>query len=137
MGQDTTGAAGGRRGRPGLNQQGQHMKSNAILIASPLVGIACGLVSHLSFLEGKWLNLVLWGVVGVVLGLFASGRRQVVWAGVLFGFCMTVVFLISGFQGNPNQLPAFLVLTLVLSVVGVAGGLVSVFVGSRLRGILH
>ncbi len=113
------------------------MKSNWILLVSALAGIACGLVSQSSFLAGQWLNLVLWGIVGIVLGVFTNGRRAIVWAGILYGFCLSISFLISGFQGSADKLPAFLALTLALSVVGVIGGLVTVFVGSLLRRLRH
>ena len=113
------------------------MKSNSILFVPALVGIACGLASESSLLAGQWLNLILWGIAGVVLGLFTTGRRMIVWAGIVYGFCLSVTFLISGFQGSADKLPAFLALTLALSVVGAAGGLASVWVGSRLRRIIR
>jgi hypothetical protein len=111
------------------------VKSNLILFVSALVGIVCGLASNSRLLAGQWANLVVWGIAGIVLGLFASGRRVIVWAGILFGFFLSISFLILGFQGSSDKLPAFLVLTLGLSVIGAVGGLVTVFVGSRLRGI--
>jgi hypothetical protein len=113
------------------------MKPNLLLIISGVVGIVCGLVSHTPFLNGQWLNLVVWGIVGIALGLFMSGTRLIIWAGLVYGFCLSVTFLISGFQGNADKLPAFLLLTLVLSLVGALGGLATVFVGSRLRRLLH
>lgn len=112
------------------------MKSNPLLFVSALVGIVCGLASQSSLLAGQWLNLVVWGIAGVVLGLFANGRRVMIWAGIVYGFFLSVTFLISGFQGSPDKLPGFLVLTLALSVIGAIGGLVTVFIGSRLRGIV-
>ena len=113
------------------------MKSNLILIISALVGIACGLASQTSLLAGQWLTLIVWGIAGVVLGLFTPGGRVMVWAGIVYGFCLTVTFLISGFRGSADKLPGFLLLTLALSVVGAASGLVSVSVGSRLRSIIR
>jgi hypothetical protein len=113
------------------------MKPTVMLIVSGLVGIACGLVSHSRFLEGQWANLVVWGIVGVALGWFTNGTRQIVWVGIVFGFLLSVSFLISGFQGSADKLPGFLILTLVLSVAGIVGGLAAVFVGSRLRRILQ
>ena len=113
------------------------MKPNLLLIISGVVGIACGLVSHTPFLEGQWLNLAVWGIVGIALGLFTIGTRLTIWAGLVYGFCLSVTFLVSGFQGSADKLPAFLLLTLVLSLVGALGGLVTVYVGSRLRRLFH
>ncbi len=112
------------------------MKPYSILFFSAVVGITCGLASQTSFLAGQWLNLVLWGIAGVVLGLFTTGRRLIVWTGIVYGFFLSVTFLISGFQGSADKLPGFLVLTLALSVIGAIGGLVTVWVGSRLRRII-
>lgn len=112
------------------------MKTYLIPFISAVVGIACGLASQSSLLAGQWLNLVLWGIVGVVLGIFTNERRMIVWAGILYGFSLSVSFLLAGFQGSADKLPGFLLLTLVLSVVGAMGGLVTVFVGSRLRRIV-
>jgi hypothetical protein len=55
----------------------------------------------------------------------------------VYGFFMSVTFLISGFQGSPDKLPGFLALTLGLSIVGALGGLVTVFIGSRLRRLIR
>jgi hypothetical protein len=112
------------------------MKTNVLLIASAVAGIVCGLVSLTPFLAGQWANLVLWAVAGLVLGLFAAGRRMILWAGILFGVFLSFTFLLAGFQGSPDKLPGFLLLTLGLSVVGALGGLVTVFIGSRLRPIV-
>jgi hypothetical protein len=109
------------------------MKNYRMPIIGGVLGIACGLVSHTSFLEGKWANLIVWGLAGIVFGLFLRDTRQIVWAGIAFGFLLSVTFLIAGFQGSANNLPAFLLLTLVLSVFGIGGGLAAVFIGSRVR----
>ncbi|SRR5258706_8139816 len=109
------------------------MKTYLLAIIAGVVGIACGLVSHTFLLEGQWFNLVVWGIAGIVLGVFAQGRRQFVGVGIVYGVFLSVTFLLSGFQGSPGNLPGFLVLTLLLSVVGALGGLVTVFIGSWLR----
>jgi|SRR5579859_1052039 len=113
------------------------MKPYKMPIFGAVVGIACGLASNTSWLAGKWANLIVWAVAGIVLGLFVAGGRQFVWTGVVFGFLMSVSFLISGFGGTPDKLPAFLLLTLVLSVFGALGGLLAVFIGSRVRRLVR
>jgi hypothetical protein len=72
-------------------------------------------------------------LAGIVLGLFVLGRRQILVVGVVYGIFLSVTFLLSGFQGTPGNLPGFLVLTLLLSVVGAVAGVVTVFIGSWLR----
>ena len=109
------------------------MKRYTAAIIAGVVGIACGLVSHTYLLEGKWFNLIVWAIAGIVLGLFVLGRRQIVVVGVVYGIFLSVTFLLSDFQGTPGNLPGFLVLTLLLSVVGAVAGVVTVFIGSWLR----
>jgi hypothetical protein len=109
------------------------MKIDALPIIGGVMGVACGLISVTPWLTGRWVSLIIWGVVGVLLGLWVTKGRPVVWTGLVYGFCLSVTFLLAGFQGSADKLPAFLALTLVLSVVGAAGGLLTVFVGAWLR----
>ena len=113
------------------------LKSNAIVLVAAVVGIACGLVSLTRLLAGQWINLIVWGLAGVVLGWYTSGRRLILWAGIVFGVCLTLSFLLAGFQGSPDKLPGFLLLTLGLSVVGAVAGVATVFVGARLRRLVR
>ena len=112
------------------------MKLTALLIIAAIVGIICGIASDTLFVTAQWANLILWALAGIGLGLFATGRRAVLWTGIVYGVFLSASFLLVGFQGAPDQLPAFLALTLGLSLVGALGGLVTVFAGSRLRGNL-
>jgi len=113
------------------------MKTYLMPIIGGVAGIACGLASNTPWLAGKWANLIVWAVAGIALGLFVDSGRQMVWTGVVYGFLMSVTFLISGFGGTSDKLPAFLVLTLLLSVLGALGGLAAVFIGSRLRRLVR
>ena len=109
------------------------MKTYGMPIVGGVVGIACGLASNTPWLTGQWANLIVWALAGIALGLFVTSNRQIVWTGIVYGFLMAVTFLISGFRGASDKLPAFLLLTLLLSVLGALGGLVAVFIGSRVR----
>jgi hypothetical protein len=110
------------------------MKSNWIFVAAVLVGAACGLASLSPWLAGQWANLIVWAVAGVALGLLAAGRRMIVGAGIVYGVCLSLTFLLGGFRGSPDKLPGLVVLTLALSVIGAIGGIVTVWAGSWLRG---
>jgi hypothetical protein len=112
------------------------MKLSTLLIISAIVGIVCGIASVTVFVTAQWANLILWALAGIGLGFFAVGRRAVLWTGIVYGVFLSASFLLVGFQGTPDKLPAFLVLTLGLSVVGALGGIVTVFVGSQLRRLL-
>jgi uncharacterized membrane protein SirB2 len=104
-----------------------------LLLISALVGIACGELSTHTFIAGTWWNLLFWAAAGIVLGYFALSRKEILWNGAIFGFCLTIAFLFSGFEGTIDKLPSFALLSLGLSVVGILGGVATLFVGSWLR----
>ena len=112
------------------------MKSNFFLLISAAVGIVCGLASHIGFLSAPLTNLALWGLAGLGLGIFANGRRMILWTGIVYGVSLSFSFLLSGFGGRPEVFLSFILLTLLLSVIGALGGLLTVFIGSRLRTLI-
>jgi hypothetical protein len=96
-------------------------------------GVICGLLSTHSVLSGSWFNILFWGVAGAILGFFVPERREVLWSGGLYGFFLSISFLFFGFQGSSDKIVGFAVFSLILSVVGIAGGIASVFIGSWVR----
>ena len=113
------------------------MKLNTLLIISAVVGIVCGIASDTILVTAQWANLILWALAGIGLGFFAVDRPAVLWTGIVYGVFLTASFLLVGFQGAPDKLPAFFVLTLGLSVGGALGGLATMFAGSQLRRIVR
>jgi|ERR1051325_1786533 apolipoprotein N-acyltransferase len=109
------------------------MKFKSIYLISILAGIACGIISNQRLFSGSVLNLIFWGVVGLILGFPQKEKREKVWSGLLYGFSVTISFLISGFNGAPNKLARFVMFSLFLSAIGAACGLVLVFLGARLK----
>jgi hypothetical protein len=113
------------------------VKTRPLLLVSAVVGVAAGLVSLTPLLAGQWANLIVWALAGIVLGLFAKTGRDALWGGIVYGLFLTVTFLLAGFQGAPDKLPAFLLLTLALSVVGMLCGAACVWLGSRARRLIR
>jgi len=97
------------------------------------LGIACGFLSAYTLGFASWWNLLLWAIAGVALGYFVVGTREVLWCGALYGFFLSMAFLLPFFRGASDQLLAFTILTLALTVVSIAGALASVVVGSWIR----
>ena len=64
------------------------MRRYALLIAAAVAGLAVGLVSLTPLLAGQWANLIVWAVVGLVLGWFARDRRAILGAGILAGWSL-------------------------------------------------
>jgi hypothetical protein len=113
------------------------VKIGALLLVSAVVGVACGLASLSPLLAGQWANLIVWALAGLLLGLFARSGRDALWGGLVYGLLLSVTFLLAGFQGAPDKLPAFLALTLALSVVGMLCGAACVWAGSRARRLIR
>jgi hypothetical protein len=102
-----------------------------ILIAAA-IGVVCGYLSAHAFSIGWW-NIIFWGAVGIILGLFTRGNKEVMWKGLWFGFFLSLSFLLNDFQGASDKLPSFILFSLALSVVGALGGWLAVFIGSRAK----
>jgi hypothetical protein len=92
-----------------------------------------GLVSTYPWELGAVPALLLWAIVGIVLGLLVGRRGRVLTVGVGFGVCLTVAFLYSRFGGAPHDLPAYTAFVVAMSVGEATAGLGAVFLGSRFR----
>lgn len=98
------------------------------------VPIALGLVlgwagSHALFL-GFW-TLIPWGTGALGLGYWL-GKRSALLAGALYGFALSVVFLLAGYTGAApvaTRVPFFAL----LGLFGAACGLVLALLGARLK----
>lgn len=97
-----------------------------------LAGLICGILStvpvELRFLPA----MLLWGGVGLAVGLLVRQRRDVVAWGGLYGLFLLVGFFGAHLVANTKALhnPLFDVLAVILTPVG---ALVAVSVGARLR----
>jgi hypothetical protein len=105
---------------------------DAIAVAA---GLLCGTLSNYGILRASWWNLAFWGIAGVVLGFFASDRKEALRAGIWYGMVLVLSFLFSGFKGSADKLLGFSLLALVGAVVGGACGLALGLIGNRLQRI--
>ena len=107
------------------------MKRAAIIAAA--LGVFLGILSNQGVLQGTWWNLALWGLAGGALGLFIADRKTASRAGLVYGACLLLAFMLSGFGGTTDKLPGFLLLTLVITALGTLCGWIAVSTGSLLR----
>lgn len=103
------------------------------IVASGVIGIACGIISNTPLLTGTWLNVVFWGLVGTGMGAFLKEKKDAVPAGLTYGVVLTLSFLISGFRGARDQVFPFILFSIGLSVIGAGCGLLAVWAGYQLR----
>jgi hypothetical protein len=109
------------------------MKAILSVLTSSLVGVVFGILANYTVLQGSWFNLVVWALVGLLIGAFIEEARFIRWSGICYGTFLTAAFLVSGFQGSADKIPAFTLLTLVLCVVGAFCGWCLVVTGNWLK----
>ena len=104
------------------------------LFISIVVGAFLGIVGSRLLFVGSWLSLIPWGVIGLAIG--AISRKAERWLnGGLFGFCLTVAFMVAGYSGaDPvmTKLPFFIL----LGAFGAACGIALALVGFLLWGLV-
>lgn len=105
------------------------------IISSVIVGVVFGVVSNSSVLLGSWFNIVIWAVVGILIGLFIEQRKYVRSSGLSYGFSLTASFLISGFQGASDKIIGFTLLSIGISLIGACGGWLVVYIGNLIKNL--
>src|SRR5512141_3109239 len=112
------------------------MRSRYLLIVASLAGILTGVGSTFPVELTAAPSLIFWGVTGVVIGLFADTRKEVLWWGSLYGFFLSFSFLLSRFGGTTAQIPRYLALVAAASIVRAVCGIIPVYIGWTLRRLL-
>lgn len=97
-----------------------------LLLAVVVGAILGGVVSKYLFV-GSYLNLVLWGIVGIGLGWWSGSRKEAIWNTAIYGFVLSFVFMWVGYQGRApivTRIPFFAALGLVGMGCGAVLGLI-------------
>lgn len=87
----------------------------------PLIAILAGAV--LGFVGGPVQILLIWGLVAIMLGYFSSTLRLTIASGIIFGFIVSFMFMITGYTGDA---PVYTHL-LPFAALGVFGGICGLF----------
>src|SRR6185369_5503395 len=107
------------------------MRRASFSVLSAVVGVCTGLLSTYPVMLSVVASLVFWAMVGLGLGFFADERKTVMYSGGAYGVALAISFLLSRFGGTAQQLPSYLLLVFGLSLVGMAAGIVTAWLGSR------
>ncbi len=108
------------------------MKSRFLLYIAILVGAVVGILSA-HFALGPVASFIFWGVSGIALGLFVKDKKTIIWSGILYGILLSISFLFSSFGGTADKIAGYSIFILALCPVGALGGILTVFIGSKLR----
>lgn len=92
--------------------------------ASAIVGFVIGTLYGQGH-AGPVLSLATWGIAGLVFGAASARWKLSAAAGAMFGFTVSLFFLIAGYQGEKpiySPLPFFVLLSVFGAVCGAALG---------------
>ena len=102
-----------------------------IIIAAILGAILGATGSNYIFLG--WYSVVPWGLVALAIGFWCS-KRQSLYAGAVYGFCLCFAFMIAGYNGAASllsRLPFFVLIGLFGAVCGIAVSVTGYFLKVR------
>lgn len=87
----------------------------------PLIAVLAGAV--LGYTGGPAQVLIVWAIIGLVLGYFSATRRTVIASGLLFGFIVSFMFMVAGYAGEAPVYTHFLPFA-ALGVFGAVCGII-------------
>jgi hypothetical protein len=100
----------------------------AKIITAAVLGAVLGATGP-QYASLGWYSVIPWGLVGLAIGFWCN-KRQSLYAGALYGFCLNFSFMIAGYTGTASlmsRLPFFIVIGLFGSVCGLAVAAVGYF----------
>ena len=101
------------------------------LIISSLIGFIFGGIISKYLFVGSYLNIFLWGGVGMVIGWCSNSRTETIKNSSVYGFVLSFFFMLLGYQGIApiiSRMPFFIILGLVGAVCGIISGLVGFYI---------
>ena len=106
----------------------------AKVIVAAILGIIVGATGPYYLFLGSY-SLVPWGLVGLALGFWCN-KRESLYAGAIYGFCLSFSFMVAGYNGAASlvsRFPFFALLGLFGAVCGVALTATGYFLKVRYR----
>jgi len=91
------------------------------MIIAAILGVILGATGPYYASIG-WYSIIPWWMVGLAIGFWCT-KRQSLYAGALYGFCLNFSFMIAGYTGTASllrRLPFFILIGLFGAVCGVA-----------------
>jgi hypothetical protein len=93
----------------------------AKIIIAAILGVVLGATGPYYASLG-WYSIIPWGLVALAIGLWCT-KRESLYAGALYGFCLNFCFMIAGYTGTASllsRLPFFILIALFGAVCGIA-----------------
>lgn len=102
------------------------------IILAAILGAILGFTGQYYVFLG-WYSVIPWGLVVLAIGFWCS-KRQSLYAGAVYGFCLCFSFMIAGYTGTASlvsRLPFFVLIGLFGSVCGIAVSVMGYFLKIR------
>ncbi len=99
------------------------------LVISILLGIIFGGIISKYIFVASYLNLFLWGGIGIGIGFWSDSKKLAIRNSGVYGFVLSFVFMFVGYQGSVSiisRIPFFAI----LGLVGLVCGSILGFIGS-------
>jgi hypothetical protein len=96
--------------------------------AGAVLGFAC---ARVVFVGSGW-SIVAWAVVGLILGASATEPCRALLHGAVYGFVLSFVFMVAGYQGDADTVTRIPFFT-ALGIVGALSGLALAAIGHAAR----
>lgn len=104
-------------------------------LISAVVGSILGIIGSRFLFVGSSLSLIPWAIAGLILGWFAKDRKQSLLIGSVYGFFLSFVFMVAGYNGTKpliQVIPFFIG----LGIFGAICGLILGIIGFSTRKLL-
>ncbi len=96
------------------------------ILISVLLGTILGILGSRYLFVGSALSLVVWAIIGLFIGYWTDKRKTSVINGIIYGFFLSFIFMVAGYEGDNlvSALPFFILLGLFGSFCGSILGLI-------------
>jgi len=109
------------------------MKKTAIV---GIIGALLGIIGSRILFVGSALSLIPWGLVGLADGIYAKNTKEAVVSGFVYGFLLSFVFMLSGYNGTQSiitRVPFFAILGLFGAFCGLILAYIGFFIKNKLK----
>jgi len=92
------------------------------IFISILLAILLGAVVSRYLFVNSYLNLVPWGLAGLLIGFYCKNIKEAVLNGMIYGFLLAFSFMWVGYQGSfsiISRIPFFTILGLIGAACGI------------------
>ena len=103
---------------------------NMRVIIAALIGAVLGFVGSRILFVGSALSLLPWGFFGLINGIFSRRKKEALMSGVVYGFILSFIFMVAGYNGSRSLLtviPFFILLGIFGAVCGGVLGMVGFY----------